>query len=69
MSYFWTRVQGTQGECMNLQVLVVSGYLYSAVTILYDLTMALLPWLLVRKLQLDLQTKIMVSVVLALGSM
>lgn len=68
-SYFWTRLEGTKGRCMDLNVIMALGCLYSATTILYDVTMALLPWFMVRKLQLNLRTRLMVTVILALGSM
>lgn len=69
VSHFWTRLQVTKGRCLNLDTLVVIGYLYSTVTIVYDFTMALLPWFMVRKLQLNLRTRLMVTAILALGSM
>lgn len=70
VSFWWTRAGGnTEGICMDPQVSTKATYAYSAVIVLYDLTMALLPWLMVRKLQLDLRTKLMVTVVLATGSM
>lgn len=68
-SYFWGRLEGATGRCMSVDVLVIAAYLYSAVTILYDVTMAFLPWLIVRKLHLDLRTRLMVATILALGSM
>lgn len=69
-SYFWTRFQGvTNGQCMNPQVTVIATYVYSGIAVIYDWTMALLPWFLVRKLQMNLRTKLMCVFILALGSM
>lgn len=69
-TFFWTRFQGeTNGRCINPHIVVILGYVYLAVTIAYDWTMAVLPWFIVRKMHLDLRTKRMVAVVLALGSM
>lgn len=70
LSLFWTQVEGaTEGKCINPKVTVVAGYVYLTVTIVYDWTMAILPWFIVRKMQLDLRTRRMIAVVLALGSM
>lgn len=69
-TFFWTRYQGaTNGRCMNPKITVVAGYVYLAVTIVYDWTMAILPWFIVRNMQLNPRTKRMVAVVLALGSL
>lgn len=68
--YFWTRFQGaTDGHCMNPDTIITAVYVYSGITVLYDWSMALLPWFIVRTLQVDLRTKIMCALVLALGSM
>lgn len=68
--YFWRRAQGDiDGQCMDPLVVVIGAYAYSAVCIACDWTMALLPWFLVRKTQMDLRTKAMVIFVLAMGSM
>lgn len=70
ISLFWTKYSGaTKGRCLDLTIIVITGYVYLAVTIIFDWTMAILPWFVVRKMQLDLRTKRMIAVVLALGSM
>lgn len=70
VSYFWERFSGsTNGRCINKTAFLVTGYIYPVVTIIYDWTMAILPWFIVRKMHLDLRTRIMVASVLALGSM
>lgn len=69
-SFFWTRYQGvTDGRCIDPRITVITGYIYLAVTIVYDWTMAILPWFVVRNMQLNPRTKRMIAVVLALGSM
>lgn len=69
-SLFWTRVQGdTNGHCVNQRIIVIATYVYSFITVMFDWTMALLPWFVVRKSQLDLRTRLMVTVVLSLASM
>lgn len=69
LSFFWTRASGdTDGRCLDPNVSARAAYVYSGIIVAYDVTMALLPWLMVRKLQLDLRTRLMVTIVLALGS-
>jgi hypothetical protein len=70
ISFYWTRTLGVMdGRCMNPIYTVRMSYGYTATFVLYDLTMAILPWFMVRKLQLDIRTRLMVTTVLALGSM
>ena len=66
-SYFWTRFGN--GQCMNPDITVTATYVYSGLTVICDWTMAILPWFAVRKLQMNLRTKIMVTGVLAMASM
>ena len=70
ISFFWTRATwATDGRCVDDNILIISTYIYAVISLIYDWTMALLPWLIVRKLQLDLRTRVMISFVLSLGSM
>lgn len=67
---FWTKHSGaTNGRCIDPTIIVITGYIYLGVTIIFDWTMAILPWFVVRKMQLDLRTRRMIAVILALGSM
>lgn len=69
-SFFWTRFQGAMnGRCLNANHTTILIYVYSGMVILFDWTMAILPWFIVRKMQLNFRTRIMITVVLALGSM
>lgn len=69
-SFFWTRVQGTtNGTCMDAAVVINATYVYSAITVVVDWSFALLPWFVVRGLQMNQRTKLAVAVILALGSM
>ena len=68
--FFWTRYQGdTNGKCFSTSIIVNVFYGYSAIVCVVDWTMAILPWFLVRKLQMNNRTKLMVALVLAMGSM
>lgn len=68
--FFWTRYQGdTDGKCFKTSVVVNVFYGYSAVVCVVDWTLAMLPWLLVKGLQMNSRTKLMVALVLGMGSM
>lgn len=70
IEFFWTQARGaTNGMCSSKVRTTRIAYAYSASFVLYDLVMAILPWFMVRKLQLDLRTKLMVAILLAFGSM
>lgn len=69
ISFYWTRATDyTNGRCMDPIWTFKATYGFNATFILFDVTMALLPWLMVRKLKLDLRTRLMVATILALGS-
>lgn len=69
-SFFWTRFQGvTDGHCMDPSITITAVYVYSGIAIVYDWTMAIIPWFIVRRLQMTLRTKLMCAFILALGSM
>ena len=57
------------GACLNYEVINDTDYAYASLTVLVDLIMAIIPWLMVRKLQLTLKTRVMVSAILGFGSM
>ena len=68
--FFWTRMGGdTNGQCMDPVVVVNATYVYSAITCAGDWVLAILPWFLVRNLQMNRRTKSMVALILAMGSM
>lgn len=68
--FFWTRYQGdTDGTCFKTSIIVNVFYGYSAIVCVVDWTLALLPWFLVRSLQMNSRTKLMVAFVLGMGSM
>lgn len=70
ISFRWMAALGvTDGRCVNPIYPIGASYGFSALFVVYDLTMAFLPWLMVRKLRLDFRTKFMVTTVLAFGSM
>lgn len=70
ISYFWNRVDPRcSGTCLSVQTLLEIAYLYSALTIICDLTLGVLPIFLVWNLQMNRRTKIAVGGILSLGAM
>lgn len=70
VTFFWTRAQGDiSGRCLKLDKFFAAGYVYVGLNVLFDISMAIMPWLIVRKMQHDLRTRLMVTSILALGSM
>ncbi|KAJ0421335.1 hypothetical protein BJY00DRAFT_111145 [Aspergillus carlsbadensis] len=58
VSFFWTRMSGdTSGRCRYIDVIAIMFYVFSVASALFDLTVGLLPIILVHKLQMNIQTK------------
>ena len=68
-SYFWTQYTGGSGTCIDPSITVKATYAYSAITCASDWIFAILPFFLVRKLQMGLRQKVVVGGILALGAM
>ncbi|KAE8447336.1 hypothetical protein EG329_010894 [Mollisiaceae sp. DMI_Dod_QoI] len=62
---YWNPLLGT---CGNFMVVVNIGYAWTAVGIITDWTCAILPYLIVRKLQMSKRTKTTVMIILGLGA-
>lgn len=70
VSYFWTRMRGdTSGKCGFVNEIIIMLYLFSATLALFDLTVGLLPILLVRNLQMNKRTKVAVAGLLGMACM
>lgn len=67
-SYFWTRWTGSDGSCIDTNIVVRSTYGYSAVQCLTDWIFAILPFFLVWKLQMTKRSKISVALILSMGA-
>ncbi|RHZ73132.1 hypothetical protein CDV55_108756 [Aspergillus turcosus] len=69
VSYFWLRVDPLYaGECLSRDVLLAIAYLYSSLTIFCDLTLGIMPAVLVWNLQMNSKTKIALGGILSLGA-
>lgn len=68
ISYFWN-TSTQDGTCVNIEIIIALGYLYSVFSIISDFTFAILPAFLIMTLQLKLRTKIALIPLLAMGCM
>jgi hypothetical protein len=68
ISYFWDDYS-QNGTCVNIEIIIALGYLYSCFSIISDFTFAILPAFLVMGLQLKRRTKIALIPLLAMGCM
>ncbi|RAK84895.1 hypothetical protein BO79DRAFT_157344, partial [Aspergillus costaricaensis CBS 115574] len=70
MSYFWNQLSTAYkgpGSCMNMHIIVGGLYAFSASSALFDLTIAILPILLVRKLNMKRDVKFAVAGLLGMA--
>lgn len=67
--YFWEQYTGGKGTCMDNAIIVKTAYAYSAISCWGDWVLAVLPVFLVWKLQMNPRTKLVVSMILAMGGM
>ncbi|KAE8141806.1 pectinesterase precursor [Aspergillus pseudotamarii] len=69
ISYFWDFADPMKsGTCMSEKMLVKIAYVYSCLTIVCDLTLGILPYFLVWKLQMNNRTKFAVGGILSMGA-
>lgn len=69
ISFFWNESSPRGGTCVNIEIIIALGYLYSTFSIISDFTFAILPAFLVLTLQLKRRTKIALIPLLAMGCM
>jgi hypothetical protein len=70
VSYLWEQFLGhVNGHCRPSKYMVYATYAHGAVMCLGDLSLAVLPVVLVAKLHLNIQTRASIAVLLAVGSM
>lgn len=67
--FYWTRFEGqTNGKCQDFRIIGILTYVYTALCVIFDLVMVILPWFVVRKMQQTLRTRLMVAFLLGVGS-
>jgi hypothetical protein len=70
ISDYWMRYTGqADGSCLQVEVVIALAYLYSACSIIADFTLALLPIFLIKNLEMDKKTKILLVPLLGMGTM
>jgi hypothetical protein len=68
VSFWWTRMRGdTNGHCGYVDAIAIMLYIFSASSALFDFTVALLPVILVRNLQMNRRTKAAVAGLLGMA--
>lgn len=69
VSYFWERLSFTaKGTCMPTDVLLITAYVYSGLTIFCDFTLGILPICFIWNLQMNRRTKGVLAGILSLGA-
>lgn len=76
LSFFWTRlahhpvvnIEG-EGSCINMEIIVIMTYIYSAFAAFCDFTVGIIPIFVVRKLHMKRQTKMAVVGILSMACM
>lgn len=69
VEYFWNQMEGQQGTCIKVDIIIGLAFLYSSINVIMDFSFALLPWFLIWGLQLDKKTKIALIPLLGMGCM
>jgi hypothetical protein len=69
VSDFWIRNNSSTGTCVNEDVLAILVYLNATISLATDLIFTVLPIWIIWKLNLGVQNKLCVSVVLCFGLM
>jgi hypothetical protein len=69
VSFLWTKFEGESGKCLSADVLTGSTYAHSAISTIADLVLGTLPVLLLWNLNMNIQSKMSVALILGLGAL
>lgn len=70
VDYFWNKGATTErGTCIDTDILIIIGYVYSAGAAVTDLTIVVIPVALIWNLRMNRLNKSVVLVILCIGSM
>lgn len=72
LDFYWTRTAydpNIKGSCMNIEIVIAMTYVYSAFAALCDFTVGILPFFLVRNLNMQRRTKLAVVGILGMACM
>ena len=64
--YFWDKAL-PGGKCVNIEVVIGLGFLYSSFSVISDFIFAVLPSVIVWKLQIHKKSKLLLLPLLAMG--
>lgn len=67
ISFFWTRLQGAAGKCINIDVIIGMTYLYGAIAAASDIAFGILLGVLVWKLKVERKTKLLIAPLLGMA--
>jgi hypothetical protein len=67
-AYFWTQYTGGKGTCIDPTITVDATYAYSAISCWTDWTLAIIPMFIVWNLQMNIRTKLGLSLILAMAA-
>ncbi|KAF2671552.1 hypothetical protein BT63DRAFT_467628 [Microthyrium microscopicum] len=67
--FFWTRLLGdTSGHCLDVEVLIKTRYAHGVSVATCDMALAIIPTIMVSRLQMRRKQKVSISILLAIGS-
>ena len=67
IDFFWTRLGGAQGKCINMDVIIGMTYLYGATAAATDIGFGVLLGALVWRLNVERKTKVLIAPLLGLA--
>lgn len=67
IDFFWTRLAGAEGKCLNIDIIIGMTYLYGAVAAATDVAFGVLLAVLVWKLKIERKTKVLIAPLLGLA--
>lgn len=67
LDFFWTRLQGAQGKCLSMDIIIGMTYLYGAVAAATDIAFGVLLAALIWRLNVDRRTKVLIAPLLGMA--
>lgn len=67
IEFFWTRLQGVNGTCLGMEVIIVMTYLYGAIAAATDVGFGILLAALIWRLNVDRRTKLLIAPLLGMA--
>ena len=67
IDFFWTRLQGAEGKCISMDIIIGMTYLYGAVAAATDIAFGILLGVLVWKLKVERRSKLLIAPLLGMA--